>query len=141
MEFHIHDDDYFMLHIPLRQAQLQLAAFAIHLAMGNNIYCKRITLGTIKRYINDVATMTALHCQVDIRKDSPTDNGVCKPLQAVYKELEQWEDEPKRREPCTPDMVKEALKRAKSAPTDSLVDILGDWMVLGIFAGLRLDLH
>ena len=131
------DDDNFMLNIPKPRAQQQLAIFAIHLSTGCNIFYKRIKLGTIKEYINAVSKLTGLHRNEDVRKDNPVDVSMGATLQAVYKELERWEDEPNRREAMCPAMVRYAAKQAAKATPDSLLDVLSDWFCLGVFAGLR----
>ena len=140
MKWHLQDDDYFMIDKDLvskNRAQIQLAAFAIHLSMGNNLYCRRIKLGTIKEYVNAVAHLTAIHRAEDVRKDNPVDQSAGKYLTAVYKELKRWEDVPNRREATTPEMLLHAHERADKAPPDSLDSVLADWYTIGIFAGLR----
>ena len=137
MKWHRDDDDYFMHKIPKQRAQQQLASFAIHLSMGNNLYGRRIALGTIKEYVNSVSKLTGLIRGVDVRKDGPTDQRMGGYLSAVYAELKRWENVPNRREPLTPAMLQKAVALAKLEPVDSLTAVLADWFVVGIFAGLR----
>lgn len=137
MNWHSADDDYFMIEIPVERAQVQLAMFAIHLSMGNNIYCRRIKLDTIKEYIYAVARLTAVYRKTDIRKDNVLDQNMGKSLDSVYKELKRWEDVPNRREAFTPQMLLTSIQLAMTAGLDSLVKALVDWFVVGIFAGLR----
>lgn len=137
MKWHRRDDDYLMLEIPLHRAHTQLAIFAIHLSMGENVHHKILKLGTIKEYVNAVARLTSIHREVDIRYDHVGASKFGKKLTAVYDELKRWEDVPDRREPCTPAMVKEAIAQALKATHDSLIAVLSDWYVLAIFAGLR----
>ena len=137
MKWHREDDDYFMIFIPKKRAQQQLAAFAIHLSMGNNVFCRRITLGTVKEYVNAVARITGLYRNEDIRKDNPLDRSMGNDLESVYKELKRWEDEPNRREPFTPPMLDKSHEMAREAHNDSLLAALADWFTIGLFAGLR----
>lgn len=137
MHWHRVDDDYFMIFIPKKRAQQQLAAFAIHLSMGNNVYCRRIRLGTIKEYVNAVAHITALYRNEDIRKDNPLDRSMGTYLESVYAELKRWEDEPNRRESFTPPMLDRAHALALAAHILSLIAALADWFTIGLFAGLR----
>ena len=137
MKWHVEDDDYFMLHIHKDRAQQQLAAFAIHLSMGNNVYCKRIKAGAIQGYINDVARIAAVYRGVDLRKDSPLDAVMGTDLRAVITELKRYDDIPTQREAFTPEMLKYMLTLVPKEPTDSLVAAIVDWCTAGLFAGLR----
>jgi hypothetical protein len=137
MGWHKDDDDYFMEHVTTQRAQLQLAMFAIHLSLGNNVFCKRIRLGTIKDYIFTVAQVTASFREVDVRKDNQLSKEMGSFLKAVYDEIKRYEDEPNRREPHTPSMLKWAVDRAKHAPRGSLEWVLARWYLLALYAGLR----
>ena len=137
MGWHKEDDDYFMLNTGMERAQQQLAMFAIHLAMGNNVFCRRIQLGTIQAYIYAVAQIAGIVREGDIRKDNQLTQGAGKYLKAVYDELKRWEDEPNRREPITEEMVRLALKKALGISFTSLPSALADWYVAAIYGGFR----
>jgi len=138
MKWHAEDDDYFMLKTQPERAQLQLAMFAIHLSMGNNIKCKTLSLATIKKYIRAVSSLTALHRKLDIRKDCPTDETLGKSLQGIFTEIKRWQDVPNQREPCTPEMLLLMNDLGKEAQEDSLTAALADWCTCAMFGGFRI---
>lgn len=137
MRWHIKDDDYFMTTIDPKRAQQQLAMFAVHLSTSQNIHCKTLKVGTITEYINAVARLTFQECKIDIRKDNNLDKENGKFLKPILDELKRWEDVPNRREPFTPEMLDETLRRAALAPEDSLKKVLGDWSICALYGGFR----
>ena len=137
MRWHVDDDDYFMLEIDKDRAQQQLAAFAIHLSMGNNVYYKRLKASTIQSYINDVARIPAVYRGLDLRKDNPLDSLMGKDLKAVIDELKRYDDIPNQREPFTPAMLLYLIAQAKDTSPDSLETTMANWATGGLFAGLR----
>ena len=139
MGWHKTDDDYFMTKVSPRRAQLQLAAFAIHLSMGNNVYMKRIRLSTIKAYVNAVSDVvrTQRKDRRDVRFDGQGDTTFGRSLNSIYKEIKRYEDVPNRREPFTPKMLANYIQYASTYSTFSLERALADWFIIGTFAGLR----
>jgi hypothetical protein len=136
------DDNLELDEVELRRGQLQLAMYAQHLATGSTLFCRQIQAKTIKLYIKNVASALALFgpCPRDFRKDNPTDQGFCPLLNAVYKELERWEQMPNRREPFTVEMLNE-LEAQIAAGQDSFLSrkaALADWFLIGLFTGNRL---
>ena len=137
------DDDLLLEKSARRRGTLQLAMCAAHLGTGSTLYCRQVKLGTIKKYVKDIASFLALFGdeERDYRKDNGTDTCHSKLLTSVYAELARWEKMPNRREPFTVEMLDEwrTMITKMGAPFDSLESALLDWFEIGLFAGLRLS--
>jgi hypothetical protein len=128
-----------------RRRLLQLALYAQHLGTGNTIMCRSIKVATVKAYTNAAASLMALfgdHPR-DVRKDIPTDAHVSRVLSTVYDELHRWETVPNRREPFSPEMLRDVQQRATDPVNcrrpNSLLPALADWFQCALFAGFRLS--
>lgn len=99
-------DDPYLEHASHRRRVLQMCMYAVHLASGSTLFCRRITAGTIQTYILNVATflMRFDSCRLDPRKTEEGDR-LHPMLKSIYAELERWEKVPNRREPFTLEML------------------------------------
>ena len=86
------------------KGQLWLAILAVHLANGNSLQCRQVWCDTIKEYVRLAALLLKLFTDRDFRFDNPGDNRFCPRLANVYKEVQRYEDLPKRRNPYFPAM-------------------------------------
>lgn len=123
--------------VPLRQAQLTLAMYAIHVWLGSSLFCQQIRLATIQNYVNDAASLIAMAGKArDVRKDCPTDTRICKILTDVYSEIKRYEKVPNRREPVTVEMLRYAKQLAVAANDPlSLEAALADWWEAALLGG------
>ena len=123
---------------PLR-GQLQLAMYAIHLSLGNNIFCKSLRANTIEQYILAVASFLLSHTGIDFRRDRPSDLTFGRFLTPVYKELRRYDTVPTRREPYTVEMHSVMRQITGKAHPLSMTAALNDWFEMGLLAGFRLS--
>ena len=121
------------------RGQLQLAMYAVHLATGNSIYCKRIKATTVDNYVLAASTFLAFFTGRDFRKDLPTDSSMGHLLGPVLKDLRSYESVPNRREPY--DLNMHTLGRSLALLSDSkaLLPALIDGFEQGLCAGYRLS--
>jgi len=117
------------------RGQLQLAMYAIHLATGNSIYCRRIKAATVEQYVVAAATFLAHFTGRDFRKDLPTHSSMGHLLGPVYRDLRSYESVPERREPCNLRMHAIGRVLASSHDTNSLLPALMDGFEQGLCAG------
>ncbi len=134
------DDDLLMERMPHRRKVLQICMYAIHLATGSSLLCRRIKLDTIKACNLDLArllTRVGDH-PVDPRK-TEDQLGFDPMLQAIYKELDRWEKVPNRREPFTVEMLRAMSDESVfgTHDSDSAWSACQDWFDLGLRLGLR----
>lgn len=123
-----------------RKAQLALAMYAMHVWSGSSIFCKQVRYKTVVNYVNDAAKLMAMvgHGR-DYRKDQPTDKTFGRILKQVYDEIQRYESVPNRREPVTPEMLREARKLGDATKDPYSLDAaLSDWWAVAVLAGLRL---
>jgi hypothetical protein len=136
------DDDLTLETADLRRGQLQLAMYAQHLSTGSTLFCRQIRAKTIKLYVKNVAAALALFgpLERDFRKENPTETGLCPTLNAIFKEMERWEQMPNRREPFTIEMLDELLAQVKVNQESFLSKnaAMTDWLLIGLFTGSRL---
>ena len=126
---------------PIR-GQLQLAMYAVHVASGSSLTCRQLKLATIKQYVLAAASFLALFCGRDLRKVNPSDTQYGPYLHSVFKDLEQYEKVPNRREPYTPEMHEECEKLAAlSRPFQPLGvhSVMATWFTIGLLGGFRLS--
>ena len=121
------------------RGQLQLAMYAVHLATGNSIYCKRIKATTVEQYVLAAATFLAFFTGADFRKDRPADTNMGHLLAPVYKDLRSYESVPNRREPYDLRMHALGRKFASRHGTNTLIPALVDGFEQGLCAGYRLS--
>lgn len=134
-------DDLLMEHMPHRRKVLQMCMYAIHLASGSTLLCRRISASTVKNYVRDVAKF---FCRVgehpmDPRK-TEDQTGFDPMLQSIYRELERWEKVPNRREPFTVEML-HAMDDTKVFGVHGFFSewaVCRDFFELGLRLGLRL---
>jgi hypothetical protein len=133
------DSDLVCERCSLRRIQLQLAMYAMHLFTGHSLLHKRIKLATIKEYVRSVALFLRLFGLAhDPRYDSAGDKAMGEILTKVYRDMQQYEELPRKREPFTPAMVDLALQLAAADDRpDGLLAALADWYIVGLNAGLR----
>jgi hypothetical protein len=115
----------------------QLALYAVHLATGNNIFCKSIKASTITSYLRDVARFLGRFSPVDPRHRSATDNATALCIKEVTDEVIRWEKVPNRREPFTIEMWKHLFSLRGSSPPDGIIDCITDWAACGLYGGFR----
>ena len=120
------------------RGQVQLALYAIHLASGNNIFCKSLRCSTIEQYVLAASSFLAQFSGLDYRKDASSDIRMGHLLAPIYKEIKRYETVPNRREPYTVAMHLEARSQAAGTPSLGLLRSLADGFELGLLAGLRL---
>ena len=137
------DDDPLMATMSIRRANLQLALYAAHLGSGETLLHRAIRVGTVKRYIADIAFIFRRIHKVarDVRYANPHDPKLCPELNAVFKELERYEKMPNRRDPFTPEMLHYQMKRAQELGHHGLLSLLSaiaDWSEVNLFIGARL---
>jgi len=120
------------------RGQLQLAMYAVHLATGNSIYCKRIKATTVDNYVLAASTFLAFFTGRDFCKDLPTDSSMGHLLRPALKDLHTYESVPNRREPH--DLNMHSLGRTLALLSDSkaLLPALIDGFKQGLCAGYRL---
>jgi len=94
------------------RGQLQLTMYAVHLATGNIIYCRRIKAATVEQHVMAAATFLA-----HFRKDLPTDSSMGHMLGPVYRDLRPYESVPERRKPY--DIRMHALGRVLASSHDT----------------------
>jgi hypothetical protein len=125
----------------LRPLQLQLAMYAQHLFTGQLLLHRCIKLGTIKEYVCAAATFMQLFGlrKSDPRYDDPCDTKVGNILTDVYKDMQGYEDLPRKRDPFSPEKLDLALALAEAdACPDGLLACLADWYIsIGLYTGLR----
>ena len=70
-----------------------LACYVVHLSYNNNIYCRALMLETIKLYVKAAASLIAQFSKhkIDPRRDNPTTTKFAPCLQAVFAELQRYE--------------------------------------------------
>jgi hypothetical protein len=137
---HMKWDDLVGERTSLRRLQLQLTMYAQHLFTGQSLQFRRIKLGTIKDYVRAAATFMQLFSsrKFDPRYDGPLETKVGKLLSEVYKDMQKYEELPRKREPFGPEMLELARKLAlEDNRPDGLLACLADWYVIGLNAGLR----
>jgi hypothetical protein len=126
------------------------AMYSVHLGMGHSLLCKTIKEGTIRKYLNEAAlrvletrqTYKLRHPQAQLSWYHPCRNhGASRfapAIQLCLDEIKRWEQMPNRREPLTVDMIYYQQSRCRSATPFSEDNVMFDFLVVGIFAGLRL---
>jgi hypothetical protein len=114
-----------------------MGLYAVHLATGNNLFCKSIKSTTITSYLRDVAKFLSRFSPVDARYRSATDRTVVPSIKGVIDEVARWEKIPNRREPFTILMWKHLFSLRKSCPLDSIIDCITDWAGCGLYGGFR----
>jgi len=135
------DDDLLLERSPPKRGELQLAMYALHVASGSSVTSAMVKLPTIKLYVAQVAKFLSLFCQRDLRRVNPGDPHLAPLLSGVYKDLEQFEKVPDRREPYTPEMHEEAERQVRPLrDTDPLCVyvVLVDFFEVGLSVGYRL---
>ena len=123
-----------------RGAQLALGMYTIHLFTGHTLFYKRIRADTIREYVKAAAsfvTLFGVHVH-DLRKDNPTNQQLGSVLSPIFKIIDKYEKMKNRREPFTPLMHDEAIRRAKACGCgDCLTCAMADWYTVGLGAGVR----
>ena len=121
------------------RGQLQLAMYAVHLATGNSIYCKRIKASTVEQYVLAASTFLAFFTGTDFRKDRPTDSSMGHLLGPVYRDLRSYESVPDRREPYDLNMHALGCSLASHHNPKTLLPALINGFEQGLCAGYRLS--
>ena len=133
------DDWLLQDHVPHERRNWQLALYLVHLASGNNLWCKALKVDTLRQYIRDVARFLHRFCPIDPRYAHAGDKEFAPCLQAVFVELQRWETVPKKQEPYTIQMQDYLETLAAEVDDDSLLSALVDWFNNGLLAGYRLS--
>jgi len=121
------------------RGQLQLAMYAVHLAAGNSIYCKRIKVTTVNNYVLAASTFLAFFTGRDFRKDLPTDSSMGHLLGPVLKDLRSYESVPNRRAPHGLNMHSLGHTLALLSDSKVLLPALIDGFEQGLCVGYRLS--
>jgi hypothetical protein len=119
---------------------LVMAIYAMHLGTGHSLSSRVIKAGTIRRYLKDAADFSQ-HFDDQPMRDIRKPRGethLAKIIDNVLKELQRWENVPNRREPYTPAMQLELLRRSLHDDILSLRAALADWFGVNLTAGCRL---
>ena len=122
-----------------QRGQYQLVAYAIHLSLGNTIYCRSIKGSTIEQYIMAVALFLMYFSGQDYRKDRPGDTKHGSILGPVLKELKRFDELPDKKEPYTPLMHATARQCAAGVNPLHGIPALVDGCEIGYCAGHRLS--
>lgn len=130
-----------ILEMPLRTQQLALCIYAHHLWNDGSIFAKRITGGTIKKYVQDAAELlikSSKDYKGDPRKDNQLGRAMGHHLSKLYSHIDKFENAPQRREAFTIPMLDEAIQRGKSAPwRDHMDEAMANWCVINLRCGNR----
>ena len=121
------------------RGQFQLAMYAIHLSLGNSIYCRAIRAATIEQYVLALAMFLMHFTGVDFRKDRPGDSHFGHILAPVFKELRRYDALPNKKEPYNATMHRAGVAAAGELPRDHLIPALVDGFAVGYLAGHRLS--
>ena len=126
------------------------AMYVVHLGMGHTLLCKTIKEATIRRYLNEAGTRI-LESRQNYKMRFPQaqltwfhplrNHGESKMAPAItdcLDEIKRWENMPNRREPLTIDMIYHQQRQCSSLTPHSVAQVMFDFEVVGIFAGLRL---
>jgi hypothetical protein len=130
-------DDLYLANVSQERRNWQLALYAVHLATGNNLFCRSIKASTILAYLRDVAKFLGRFSKVDARYRTSTDTNLAPCIKAVTDEVARWEKVPDRREPFTIEMWKYLASVAPDSQPDGIIDAITDWSGCGLYGGFR----
>lgn len=110
-----------------------MACFARHIIGGTNIKDIRLRAETVQLYIKAVNALFVARgfpAPVDFADK-------CDPTVTLIHNLETWQTIPNRRNPLTPQMFAEMMRRAELSGDDSFEAATCDWSLVGRYQGLR----
>jgi hypothetical protein len=84
-------DHLLLINVTQSRHNWQLALYAVHLAMGNTLWCQSIKATTILKYLRDVAKFLGRYSVLDARCTSAADKTLAPCIKAVTDEVAQWE--------------------------------------------------
>lgn len=114
-----------------------MAAYAYHLLSGNNVHCRSIKAATVKKYLLDVAVFLCRFRDSDPRRVRQWDAGLCPEITKICKAAQDWEDMPNRKEPFTPEMLKDCQQRCANPEALTLLAAIIPWFILALYLGCR----
>jgi hypothetical protein len=142
--------DLIFLHQSLPEMFDLFAMYTVHLGMGHTLLYYTIKEATIRRYLNEAASSIVetrqnykLHFpQAQLSWFHPLrhhgESKMAPAITACLDEIKRWENMPNRREPLTIDMIYFQKTQCSSNTPFSEQQVMFDFEVVGIFAGLRL---
>lgn len=118
-------------------------AYCTWLALGNTIYGITVKSGTIKGYLKAASDTVQANRQKLENKKYPDPRidintaKTCSEIDDNIKEIQRWENIPRRRAPMTKGMLKRLAVWISTSLFFSLLSVLFDWFVLGLHVGFR----
>lgn len=125
--------------------------YTAYLGLGHTLLCRTIKSGTIRNYQYQAARLV-IEAR---RKAHQLENPLSRPtwvdprfdctgktdsrITDVLREIEHWERMPERREALTVDMIAYQKLQCHSDTPHSEANVMFDWEVVGIYAGIRLS--
>jgi hypothetical protein len=125
--------------------------YVVYLGLGHTLLCKTAKSSTIKRYLTEAASRIQqrrkahllAHPRANLPWLSPIrthgDNKLAPEITDCLKEIHRWENMKDRREPLTTDMIHFQQTQCLPFTPHSVENVMLDWEVIGIYAGLRLS--
>ena len=110
--------------------------YAMSLCEGYNINAIEMRSNTIKGYLEAVNWLFRSRGFTEPIDFSDKNNIATR----LFELVKIWEDEPTRRTHMTPEFLSQIVKQASNSPgSDSLENVLFDWIVLSRYTGFRLS--
>jgi len=118
----------------------ELVLYAQHVAGSGSLQGRAVRCETIKKYVADAASLmiNLANLEYDPRWEAGSVRVYASHLQAIFKEVQRFEEIPDRREPFTIEMLDSMHTDTYGHHTeDSVFNSLRDWFVVGLHAGQR----
>lgn len=132
-------DDLLLINVPHERRVLQMALYAMHLASGKGIYCKRLKSSTIEKHLRDIAKFLLRFSDRDARFANPGDSAMAPEISGIISEVKRIEEIPNKCDPWGLDCQEHLRKLAAESHEDGHLQALANWSMCGLHGGFRLS--
>ena len=130
----MHVDDPCLADKPIDARHFLLACYTVYLILGNTLKCLRIKHSTLRKYVNQAASLHIARKLPDPLQPSFLEHDM---VSVLLNAVKAYEKVPNRKEMITDAMVTHMLQECTLSPPDSLQRSILDWILLGRVTGVR----